>query len=101
MGIFGSAREESKAVSQGKQAPRNLDRKNTKIAKALEYSDSIQAVLKGWERNLDKIKKLIDAKLVDLDAEGADDMSKEYHVRKILRKWGGPAALYKDFIPKS
>lgn len=100
MGIFSSAREESEAVSKGKQAPRNLDRKNTKIAKALEYSDSIQSVLTGWERNLDKIKELINLKLIELDEAGADNMSKEYHVRKILRKWGGPAALYKNFIPK-
>lgn len=100
MGIFGSAREESKAVSQGKQAPRNLDRKNTQIAKALEYSDSIQSVLDGWERNLDKIKKLIDAKLIELDEEKADEDTKTFWVKRILRKWGGPASMYKDLIPK-
>ncbi|MGI0021808.1 MAG: hypothetical protein ACRD9Q_03005 [Nitrososphaeraceae archaeon] len=101
MGIFRTAREESEAVSTGKQAPRNIDRKNTRIAKAMEYSDSIQKVLDGWDRNLEKIKNLIKDKLIQLDEQGADEYTKEYHVRKILRKWGGPAALYKDFIPKS
>ena len=101
MAIFKKTpRQENREVSEGKQAPRNLDRNNIRIAKALEYSDSIQSILKGWERNLDKIKKSINEKLIELDSQGADDHTKEYYVRKILTKWGGPAAIWKDLIPK-
>lgn len=89
----------AKKISPG-ETPKNLDTKNKKISQAELYAESIQNTLDGWIRNIDKITKLIKTKLDQLDKEGADNRTKEFYVKKILRIYGGPAAIDRNFTPK-
>lgn len=100
MGIFHkdeSPRETSKKVSDGKQAPRNLDKSNPVIKKAEAYADSIQKILKGWERNMPQIEKQIKA-IAKVSTYDYD--SKVYHAKRIIRKYGGDAKIAKSLIDK-
>lgn len=96
MGIF-DARETSKKVSKGEQAPRNLDKENPVIKKAEAKADSIQKILKGWERNLPLIEKKIReiAKTNTYDYE-----SKIYYSKRIVRKFGGDVKIVKALVDK-
>lgn len=96
MGIF-TPREESKKVSKGEQAPRNLDKSNKVIKEAEKKADSIQKILKGWERNLPQINKLI-KNICTVDTYDYD--SKVYHAKRIIRKYGGDIKLAKSLVDK-
>lgn len=107
MGILDSPRKKNEEVTKGSQNPRNLDkdnddkkyaRKNDSILKqAEEKQESIQKILKGWERNLPQIEKLIKA---IAKAPNYDYESRVYQAKRILRKWGGDQRLAKRLVDK-
>lgn len=96
MGIF-NPRKKSEEISEGKQYPRNLDKKNEVIRKAEEKNESLSKILKGWERNLPQIEKLIKS-IAKNDTYDYD--SKIYQAKRILRKWGGDTKLAKGIVDK-
>jgi DNA repair exonuclease SbcCD ATPase subunit len=97
MGAFDSLRKKNEEVTKGSQKPRNLDVNNDVIKKAEEKAESIQKILKGWERNLPQIEKLIKA---IAKAPNYDYESRVYQAKRILRKWGGDQKLAKRLVDK-
>ena len=95
MGIFD--RVTSKKVTKGEQGPRNLDKDNPVIKKAEAKADSIQKILKGWERNLPVIEKRISE---IAKSETYDYDSKIYFAKRIVRKFGGDVRIVKPLVDK-
>jgi hypothetical protein len=103
MGVF--YRDDAEKITKGKQKPKNLDannddkpfaRKNDKIlSDAQERAESLQKILKNWERNMPQIEKQIRAisKVATYDYE-----SKVYLAKRVIRKYGGDYRLAKKLI---
>lgn len=90
------ARKKAVEISQSKRAPQNLDTSNETVKKYTSLANENQKILKGWERNRDKIESQVKRKLAKIPE--ADHFTKEYHVRKIVRRWGGDIKEFMKYI---